>query len=355
MWHWMDKKKKKLWIKIIVLAGLVFVFFGTAPYFLRRTLVNSIQENCPECSLEISSSTFNPLTGVFSLGEISFRYIQKASIELSAKIQNAEGELSCLDLLRGNISLSSVVIEKPEVVLVDIGGTTEEAGADSVSASTDKSQEKLESKEGLRFSVSYMQIKQGAFSYVNKDKGIESRLNMGPISGSMEGLGNTKEFKENTAFSRLVGRIENSGEVVLAVHSKVFERPLQVSVDVQAKEQNLSDLNNFFNKFAGLSLEGALIEGTSQVRLVDKSIKASVFARFEKFNVEFSKTRERNAVSSFFMNLAEAVIYDNQNLDKNKAAQIKHVEINRKNDESLVGFILRSMKEAALKVAKKQS
>jgi len=346
----MRKINKKIWLKGAIVVAVILVFFASAPYVLRHSLVKVVQESCKECTLKIPSSDFNPLTGSFDLEEVDFQYIKAGSLELSAKIENIEGDISYIDLLRGRVSLATVILKNPKVELVDI----EQAPKDSAQKEqSEKGEEKTPEAETLNFDLSYVAVEQGSFSYINKDKGVVSRLNMGPINGRMEGLGNSDEFKENTVYCRLVGRIEKSGEIVLTVNSKVFERPLKVAVDVQAKGQRLSDLNSFFNPFAGLNLVGDLIEGTSQVRLVERNIKASVFARFEKFNVKFSKTRERSSVVTFFMNLAETVVYDNQNLDKNRPAQLKHVEINRKQDESIVGFILRGMKEAALKVAEK--
>lgn len=339
--------KNKLWPKVLVVAVVVLLFFISAPYVLRRSLEKLVQSHCKGCSLQIPASDFNPLTGAFDLEEVDFKYIEKTTLELSAKIKKIEGNISYVDLLRGRLSLESVLLKQPKVILTDIEAAKKNKDKDK------QTSKNASGAEAFQFNIAYLAVEQGSFSYVNKDKGVESRLNMGPINGRMEGLGNTDDFKENTVFCRLVGRIENSGEVVLTVNSKVFDQPLKVAVDVQVKEQKLSDLNTFFNDFAGLNLMGDLIEGTSQVRLLDTNIKASVFARFKKFNVNFSKTSERGALATYFMNLAKTVVYDNQNLDKNKPAQIKHVEISRKQDESLVGFILRSMKEAALKVAEK--
>lgn len=333
------KKSQKHLIKALAAIFLLLLFFISAPFLLKHQLVLSIEEACRRCTLKISSATFNPLTKFFSLGLIEFSYLEKSSMELKADIENIQGEFSYMDLIRGRLNIHALVLDKPKVVLTNMYFSDKQETSSPAK------------KESFKFMLPEVKVKDGSFSYIHKTKTSVARLNTSQISGHMEGLGNTDEYLEKSATCRLNGRVEKSGAVVLSVRSKVFKRPLEVDVDLKVKDQKLADLNTFFFDFEGFKLKGQLLEGHGQSHLRDIKIKTEVFARFENFDAEFSKTAERGPGGTFIMNLAKAIMYDSQNLDKSKRKQAKVVELQQEPNEALVGFILRSLKDAALKVA----
>jgi hypothetical protein len=68
-------------------------------------------------------------------------------------------------------------------------------------------------------------------------------------------------------------------------------------------------------------------------------------------DVQFEKTKSPGEISTFFDNLVKSMKLHSSTVGKKPADQIQSVQLQREARETLLDFILRGMKDAALKVA----
>jgi hypothetical protein len=324
----------------IAAAGIIFflILILAVPEIIRVVAVKKIEKGCKYCKLEIGDVDLNPFTGTFSLKDMKFRYEAKGFNEIDWDADKISGEISLLKLISGNLILGEITIGTTNIVYFD--------------GDAPKPKEEKESDEGKEklFSLNELEIKQASFTYIRKLKNTRATLKIPRISAKIGRLGNTPELKSKSVEATGNGQIEKSGEVWVKVNSPIFERPLKIDVDIAAKNHDLSDLTPFFKENAGVSLKGILIEGTGKVALRDRTVATSVYSKFKNFDAKFNKMYDRSEVAAFFMNLGKEILFEEKNTDKNKGKQIRSVELTREKDEPIVGFILRSLKEAAIKI-----
>jgi len=94
-----------------------------------------------------------------------------------------------------------------------------------------------------------------------------------------------------------------------------------------------------------------LHEGKAAVNVTGASLKSEVSVVYQGLDVIFSANRERSGATAFFSNLLRGLKIDDQNTTEPRYDQKRTAALQRKKGESIVSFILRGMKEAALEVA----
>ena len=80
-------------------------------------------------------------------------------------------------------------------------------------------------------------------------------------------------------------------------------------------------------------------------------VSTLLLAGFKDFKLNVNPMYDRNDIQTFFTNLAAAIALKEKNVDQPREEKVEAVDAEREPGESIVSFILRSWKLAALKVA----
>ncbi len=319
----------------LIVLVLIIVVVKHLPTYIGDLVTGYFEKKLPHAHFvlgEVSASPLSPGRIVFQ--KIEYRSSKKGVPELEVAIEALEVDLDLLPLLRGEIRISSVRAEKPVVLFRD-GDAKPRASRSG-------------GKRELGFDLRSAEINDGTFQYVRMTQGTVATLNVsniqargGPVGRS---LGNVVDLEAR-------GRIEKSGEVFVKVRTPLFEDPVKVDVDVRVQEQNLADLTPFFKKNAGVELHGQMLKGHGNAQVEGQSLKAVVTAEYKDFDLKLHKMHDRSEAAAFFTNLGLAIAAREKNVGKDKEDRTRGVTLKRDPGEPVVGFILRGLKEAALRVS----
>ena len=312
------------------------------PHHMNKKVRDLVVKACPACAFDMDDLTMS----AFKPGRILARGVKFASSTSGVPVFEVEAEevrvdLSLKALITGEVKISSVRIEKPQVVFRDA-----ESGGDK------KKRPPRERRKPKEFEVGGVEIRDGKFRYERLVKGTHAKLNIHKIDVDGERFGTTPELIEKPIEARAQLQIEKSGDIELRVKTNPWAKPLKVSVDIHVKNQNLDDLTPFFKENAGVSLQGTMLEGRGKAEMNGDKLGCYVWAEYKDFDLKLSQMHDRDPVTAFFMSLGSAVVMNEKNLEKHKTDQTRGVNTTREEGEPIVGFILRGLKEAAIKVSK---
>lgn len=324
-----------------VLAALLLIAGTIAmkqiPNYISGMVNGYFAKKMPNAKFEmgdVSMAVLRP--GAFSFNDIKFVSSKKGIPELEVEIGKLTVDLDVLPLLKGEVRIGSILIDKPRVVFRDGDA---KPGADKDSSAKNKS---------LNFDCRGLVISSGEFQYIRMTHGTVATLNVYEIDAEGGPLGQTLG---NQVEVKARGRIEKSGAVELLVKMPLFESPLKVDVEIGVKDQNLADLTPFFKENAGVELHGKMLEGRGTAKVEGRSLRAEVLAKYKDFDLKLHKTYDRSEAAAFFMNLGTAIATAEKNTGKPAKDQQRGVNTQREAGEPIVGFILRGLKEAALRVS----
>jgi hypothetical protein len=323
-----------------VVGLLLCAAFWVAPWALRRPLVRAIRDSCPSCEVQIAELSYSILRDEVVLEQVHFRAGSPTVTAVEADVKRIRVSVSPLMLAWGTLHFNEAILESPVVVLTD---------GDAHSPKDAKPEE----RPYFDFHVGATKVRNGHFTYVRDRLGLKANLVVTKIEASIGALGNSTDLVSASTEGRALAQLERSGRVDLKVAATVFKRPLKVRVDLELEGQDLADLSTFFSKNDGLYLKGHLVRGESSIQVEGARLKGWTLAQYRDFSVRFEANQERSPLGAFFSNLGATVALDGNNLKSKKRDQIREVELEREAEESLVSFILRGMKDAALDVASK--
>lgn len=236
-------------------------------------------------------------------------------------------------LVIGTISLNRALIERPEIQFFD-----------GPNKSAKKSETRTESTQADPSErLSRIQIVGGSFKYIRDVKGTHAELYVHKINARLE-------IESAVVHGFASAQFGKSGSFDLWVTTS-YSKPLEIDVELKARDQNLEDLSRFFEPNAGVKLEGLLLSGHATAKLRDRHVSATLQADYKDFKLRVNPMYDRNEIQAFFTNLGVAIAVRKKNVDKSKSEKTEAVEIDREKDESIVSFILRGWRDAALKLA----
>lgn len=340
-------KSRLLLVSLLVVGALLILFAKVfVPWGTARQIRASVENNCRTCQLEIGRTTFSVFFPTkLSLHRVHLTGGEKGATEVDAVAERIEAEVSVIPLILGRIHFDAIRVVRPNVIVTDGDGHSPPSPPKAID----------DEKPLFDFLIQETLIDEGNFAYVRNYRGTHAVLRIGRINGGIGALGTVRELREASAKAQVFARVENSGEVEVLISTFLFSAPLRVAVEVRVKDQNLGDLSNFFGENDGVFLKGRLIKGRAQVAVRERRLTSEVWAKYEDLDVKLRKTQDRSAFAAFIANLGEALTVNSRNVGKREEDQIREVTLDREEKESLVSFILRGMKEAALKVASSRS
>lgn len=213
--------------------------------------------------------------------------------------------------------------------------------------------EKEEPKgEPFLFDYEGAHIENASFTYRKDFPKGAAYIRFPRVEVRAEPYGNYGEAAKGPAQASATALFEKSGMVDLKVKAWLFEKGPKVDVALQLQGQNLSEVNEYFEPADGATLEGILLDGKAHVTVEGRRAEGQVETRFKDLKIRFkSYPNKRSGFSAFLNNLGAAIKVKDENIRDKEAAKEKGVVTARHDNESVVSFIIRTMKEAAILIA----
>lgn len=248
--------------------------------------------------------------------------------------------ISFLRLFSRELHFEKIVVHSPTVIVTE---------GPLRSPSSDPKQN--EPSPRWTFYIGGIEANNGTFTYVHLYKPHDAAIHVTNIDARTEEWGNSPRLKHQVARGHARGYLEKSGAFILDLATTLTPTPMYVDLKLHLSEQNLSDLNAYFNYSDGITLAGMLYDGQTEIKIREKNLSGWVHANYKNLDIHFSKTKDRGSVATFFSNLVKSIKLDASDVGEPSSEQTRAVELQRKERESIINFILRGMKDAALKVA----
>jgi hypothetical protein len=336
---------RALFIKILIaLAVVLIILIISTPVIvqrvIRRQLTAFVKESCGSCTLSLDRVHLSVMPFSVILEGVRLAGGDPKTTRVDAEAERIVALSTLRSLVSGKLRFEGIQIHAPYVVVTEGDLPLPPPGPE----------------EGTRtiYVINGMQVVNGRFTYIRVfGVGKEARkaiLHVKDIQGNVGKLGNTPQLRGQTVRGHAKGRLENSGEFLLTVETVLFSKVLQVDVDLRMAEQNLADMS-FFQISDGISLAGKLNKGQSSTKIRGEKLTGWVQAQYRGLDVQFEKTKSRGEISTFVDNLVRSIKLHSSTVGKKPADRIRSVQLQREERETLLHFILRGMKDAALKVA----
>jgi hypothetical protein len=336
---------------VLVVALLMLTFFGkrVVQHRVNEAVTAMIEASCErsigDCQFRFEHSKLSlfPLKVRFSGVRLS------AGSELTTayyfRMESIALAISARALLSRALILDDLLFDGVEVVITE-----------GDRPSNRKSKDEPESEQSVwTIAVEHTQIERGAFTYIRKStRGSKPRraiLQVKDISGTISRIGAPRPGGEANTVAEAAGRLEDSGRFDLKIVSDLFSSGLAVDLDLRICEQNLGDLSAFFMAEEGIRLKGVLKESHASVAIRERKLSAWVLAKYRDLGIQFHRIGSKGALAVFFTNLVTATQLNRTNIETLNKDQVRGVDLLRRTNETLIQFILRGMKDAALKVA----
>lgn len=322
-------KRATLISTISILAVYVILTQVIAPWWVKHRLPKELRSSCPTCELKIASASVSLLNpSHVTLQQVHLTQGQRGVADIEATVASIELDVTLTALMQKRFLVESLLIQNPDVMYTDGELPRPPKQAKTQQETSDWA---VELKQG--------NVEAGKFTYRRVLHGKASLLTLHKIQ--LQGNLNP-DVKVSSQF-----QLEKSGEILLDLRFPLRPGPLQAVVDVKIKDQNLADLNVFFETNDGVILKGRMLEGRGLVKVDGDKLRARVKAIYRDFNARLIKNKDQGVAEVFFTNLGIALTTKK----KNSSPQKEEVQTIRKPDESVVHFILTGLKEAALAVA----
>ncbi|MGE3262107.1 MAG: hypothetical protein AB7K68_10035 [Bacteriovoracia bacterium] len=320
---------KRIFLFLLLFFGVFAVVGG---FYLRSRVEplvkQKLQEACPSCKINWGSFSFG-LRGV-SFRDLEFESPPRQITRYSAKVRRLDIVVNWRQAKKKLLDLRSVAVDGADIKVMEIEGHNPPGPGPQA----------LFAIRGITFSDS-------TFTYEIREKGKFGRVRLDKIQASISALGTFPELKDQPVVGKAKARLEQSGQVDLEVEAPLFRDIPKVLVKLSLADQRLPELNEYFTPIDGVELSGRVIQGNASAEVDGKLLSAWADIRYEKFDVRFLRTKQRGGLKAFLSNIVADLKLD----PKKVTADSKSVGIHRRPLESMVSFVLRGLKEAALKVA----
>lgn len=326
---------------LFVLSFALIIFTWTiAPGIVRRQLVSSFGEACAGCTLDIDRIHVSLVPVSVILEGVHISAGDPKATAVDAKADRIIGRASLYSMVLHRLVFRKIQVHAPHVVVTE----------------GDLPLPSSKNEEGRRriFVIEGVELIDGSFTYIRVfgigERTRKATLHVKDVQANVGKLGTVPSLLGQKVKGEAKGRLENSGNFLLSVETLLFSKVLNVDVDLQMAEHNLDNVSQFFQTTDGVRISGILHEGKSSIKVRGKQLGGSAWVKYDKLNVQFERTKSHGAISTFSSNLTKSFKLNTSSMDERATDQTGRIELEREMGETLVHFILRGMKEAALKV-----
>lgn len=330
-------------IVVLILAAAI-AFKSLLPGFIRTRLMAAASESCDDCSLQIKdveTSLLDP--SVFKINGISFLAGQANQSLVEARLNQFILNFSFSKSNARQIILDSIVADGLDVTY-----------SEGEAAKKPAAKRPAKGRDEIKFGLLETTIKNLEFRYAHTWHGKTSFLHLHEVNGKIGPMGTTPDLYEALTEADFRGRIETSGRGVLKIAALLRQGPHQVDVSLEVENQKLAELNGFFTKNDGVVLGGIMKSAWAQVQARDQKAKAKIKAVYRDIEFKQEATPKTGAVEAAVATIGAQLMATKTNEGFLPSDQSAEVEVPREPKESIVHFILKSMKTSLIEVAKKK-
>lgn len=331
----------KILIGLAVLLLLIICTQMIVTRAIRRQLISFFNESCGSCTLSLDRIRLSVLPFSVILEGVRLSGGDPKTTKVDAEVERIVARTSFRNLISRSLHFKGIQIHAPHIVVTEGDLPVPSSGPE----------------EGTRrvCIIEGIDVIAGRFTYIRVfGSGKEARkaiLHVKDVQASVGELGTTPQLRDRMARGQAKGRLENSGGFILTVEAAPFSRGLKVDVDLQMSEQNLEDMSSFFQTTDGIRLAGKLHKGRSLIKVREKKLTGWVQVEYDGLDVQVEESKSRGKISAFFSNLVNFIKLHPSSVGKKPIDQTRDIELIREPRETLIHFILRGMREGALKVA----
>lgn len=332
-----------LGIPVLVVAVVLIAIKLVLPGVLKSAVLKAIDDACADCSVQIGSIEVGLLPpGRFVVHDIRFQAGQGGRSMAEGRIAALRARLKWSESNRHKLTFESL----------------EGDGVDVTYSEGEAKKIDLPAKPAHEHPMDLVILKttfaKAEFRYAHTWNGRTSILHIHDIEANVSAIGTTADVQNQMSEARLTGRIERSGHGELTLAALTRSGARYVDVRLLLEDQNLEDANRFFAKNDGLELHGLLKKALATVHVRDRKSQTKVQAIYRDIDFKQSPTPQTGELEAFITNLGASLFVTKTNVDFLPADQTAEGDVKREDGEALVHFILRSMKEQLMEVAKKR-
>ncbi len=310
-----------------IFAALTVVVKPNFEPWLERHIRFELKAACPACEFSMEDVTLS--WDGFGLQKVHFT-TGTGQQRLEAEIATIYLYPNVTSLLNGKPRLQNITFDQPKMIFHDEGEKS--------------AQKQSESSFALPPHL-HIQIDNGDFTYIRDVKNTHATLTIEHIQAL---IGPEADLLRARATAQL-GQTESLN---LTVSADLHKNPLEATIEMRAKDQDMKVLSDFFEPNAGVKMEGILIAGHVVSQLKGTHVSTQLTMEFKDFKLKVKPMYDRDGVQAFFTNLAAAVALKKKNVGAQEKEKTESIETDREGQESLVSLVLRSWKEAALKIVR---
>jgi hypothetical protein len=324
---------------LVVGLSLAVAFSSFVPPYLQKRIVEGATEDCDTCSLEIEDITISPFSPErLVLNNVRFRGGNPQASSYDVHIDTVDLEVKLRPLWERRLHVTSLSLTRPKVTLIE---------------GEKRSKKREEDETAPKYRLENVRLTNGLFTYVRNYKGTHAVLNMTNVELETGVFGTEDELigKPLVVNASLV--LEQAGKIELDIYTYMFaEGPLTLDTNIRIKNQDLGRLTSFFRPNAGVILEGRMLEGVGSAKMRGETLEASVTSTFKDLKIKLEKEAERSSFEALLGNIGLAIDANKENVSKPAEDRTRKVTITREPEERVVGFVLRGLKEAAIRVVR---
>jgi hypothetical protein len=316
---------------IVAFCSLVAGVYILVPLLAERKMKVWLNSGCSRCvdwrKLDLGWTSFRFEGFQFQSGD-------PRDSAWKAEIASLAGTFSPWALLSGKIEVGNLSAERAEVSLTE--------GPESFPA-------RRSSRSSWVFQVKATQVKNSKFTYQRNYSSDKALIRIQSIFANAGPWGNADP--ETLTHAMASGILESSGKFTLAVGAEFFDPKPQAEVELNIRRQNLAAVNPYFLPATGIALRGDLKRGRAVSHIQGKRQKAWVLARYRGLRIDVRPHEGRSKLQALLMSLGADLSIADSSFDRDLSAQVRGVTLSREK-ESIVAFVFRAWKKAAMGVAK---
>lgn len=319
-------------------ATAILAFNVFLPKWIGHRIPLSFQNHCNTCRIDLGEVQLRVFPFQIVLKNPHLVQGDPKATEIDARASKLVARVSFFSFFSANIQFQEIRIESLKVVVTegDIKYPPNERKADDAPVKFYSAKETI--------------FVETDFIYRRVYGRETAALHLQHINGKIGEWGTNPPLKLKSTHAEASGLLEGSGRFSLKVDSPVFSEVTQADVSLEIHEQNLTRINPFFSKSDGIHFQGKLARGQTSLIVREKTLKSWVRVNYTGLNIRFEENRDRGALSALLSNFAKSVKMRPDNSTRPHAKRESSLEIRRDPNESLLHFIFRGMKLAALQI-----
>lgn len=322
-------------VSLVLLLGIVIT-----PRLIKSKLIQVVQTECRTCRLKVQNLSFS--LSELRLNQINFSFEDRAGVVLDTEIKSVTIPFQLTSFFTDTIRIGRIQIQSPQVVLREY-----DSGPGPLPPV-----KKEKSSKKTYFEADGIDLVDGYFEYdrIFSD-GRNAPIRIRNIRVDLGRYGTTPNLADKDVVAQTYAILEQSGKIDLKLMVPVFTGKPIAKIFLKLNGQKLHEIDGYFLTAEGLNMKGLLVNSDVFGELNDHSLTGKLKAHYHSLDLHFHEHKKRSAFEALLSNIGKDIKLKETNIGVPKP-KIQHpIASVRQPQESIISFILRGMKEAAIEVA----